>query len=64
MSVVTPKAEVKPECWRPRYGSLRVDDPAVGVIQALEPEPRIMRCELDDFEWTAIKPMLHLAARQ
>jgi hypothetical protein len=36
---------------------LRVDDPAVGVIQALKPEPRIMRYELNDFEWTAIKPM-------
>jgi transposase len=37
---------------------LRVDDPAVGVIQALKPELRIMRYELNDFEWTAIKPML------
>jgi hypothetical protein len=37
---------------------LRVDDPAVGVIQALKPEPRIVRYALNDFEWTAIKPML------
>jgi transposase len=36
----------------------RVDDAAVGVIQAPKPEPRIMRCELSDYEWTAIKPML------
>jgi transposase len=37
---------------------LRVDDPAVGVIQALKPEPQIMRYELNYFEWTGIKPML------
>ena len=30
----------------------------VDVIQALKPEPRIMRYELSDYEWTAIKPML------
>jgi hypothetical protein len=29
-----------------------------GVIQALKPEPRIMRYELNDSEWIAIKPML------
>src|SRR5439155_58984 len=28
------------------------------VIQAPEPEPRIMRYELTDHEWTAIKPFL------
>jgi hypothetical protein len=30
MSAVTPKAEVNSERLRPRYGPLRVDDPAVG----------------------------------
>ena len=29
-----------------------------GVIQAPEPEPRIMRYELTDFEWTAIRSFL------
>jgi hypothetical protein len=28
------------------------------VIKASKPEPRIMRYELSDYEWTAIKPML------
>lgn len=28
------------------------------VMQDLKPEPRIMRDELSDYEWTAIKPML------
>jgi hypothetical protein len=28
------------------------------VIQAPEPEPRIMRYELTDYEWDAIKPFL------
>jgi transposase len=37
---------------------LRVDDTAVDVIQAPKPELRIMRYELSDYEWTAIKPML------
>jgi hypothetical protein len=31
---------------------------ATDVIQAPKPEPRIMRYEFSDFEWTAIKPML------
>jgi transposase len=37
---------------------LRLDGIAVDVIQAPKPEPRIMRYELSDYEWTAIKPML------
>src|ERR1700704_4769098 len=35
-----------------------VDGSARDVIQAPKPEPRIMRYELSDYEWTAIKPML------
>jgi hypothetical protein len=49
--------------------SMRVDGAARDVIQAPKPETRIMRYELSDYEWTAIKPMLpnksrnpHLAA--
>jgi hypothetical protein len=30
----------------------------IGVIQAPEPEPRIMRYELTDFEWIVIRPFL------
>jgi len=37
---------------------LRVDGIARRVIQAPKPEPQIMRYELTDHEWTAIKPML------
>jgi transposase len=37
---------------------LRVDGIARRVIQALKPELRIMRDELNDHEWPAIKPML------
>jgi len=36
----------------------RPDDPAVGAIQALKPEPRMKRYKLNDFEWIAIKPTL------
>jgi transposase len=41
-----------------RYSPVQVDGPARDVIQAPKPEPRIMRYELSDYEWTAIKPML------
>jgi transposase len=37
---------------------LRVDVAARDVIQAPKPEPQIMRYELSDYEWSAIKPML------
>jgi hypothetical protein len=35
---------------------LRVDGAARQVIQALKLKPRIMRYELTDYEWAAIKP--------
>jgi transposase len=37
---------------------LPVDGARVDVIQPPKLEPRIMRYELSDYEWTAIKPML------
>jgi hypothetical protein len=37
---------------------VRVDGVAQHVIQAPKPELRIMRYELTDYEWSAIKPML------
>jgi hypothetical protein len=37
---------------------LRVDVAALEMIQSSKPEPWIMRYELSDYEWTAIKPML------
>ena len=41
-----------------RISVLRVDGIDQRVIQAPEPGPRIMRYELTDYEWTAIKPFL------
>jgi hypothetical protein len=58
VSAVPPKAEVNSEHWRLRGRRLRLDGIAVDVIQASKREPRIMRYELSDYEWTAIKPML------
>lgn len=37
---------------------LGVANTVIGVIQAPEPEPRIMRYELTDVEWTGIRPFL------
>jgi hypothetical protein len=52
-----PKAEGNSGHLRHRHGPFRVDRAAVDVIQAPKLEPRIMRYELNDYEWTAIKPM-------
>src|SRR4030081_2543370 len=53
-----PKAEGNSELERVRDQLSRLDGSARDVIQAPKPEPRIMRYELSDYEWTAIKPML------
>ena len=37
---------------------LQVDGAVLNVIQAPKLEPRIMRYELTDYEWAAIKPFL------
>jgi hypothetical protein len=37
---------------------LQVDGTAADVIQSLKREPRIMRCELSDNEWSSNKPVL------
>jgi hypothetical protein len=37
---------------------MRLEGIVADVIQAPKPEPRIMRYELSDYEWTAIKPTL------
>jgi hypothetical protein len=58
MSGMPPKAEVNSEDRRNRHGLLRLDGVAVDVIQAPKLEPPIMRYELSDYEWTAIKPVL------
>jgi hypothetical protein len=40
---------------------MRRDGIAADMIQAPKLESRIMRYELGDYEWTAIKPMLPAA---
>ena len=52
------EAEVDSELQRIRDQLSRLDGSARDVIQAPKPEPRIIRYELSDYEWTAIKPML------
>jgi hypothetical protein len=37
---------------------MRLEGIVADVIQVPKLEPRIMRYELSDYEWTAIKPML------
>jgi transposase len=58
MSAIGPKAEVNSEYWLLRHMPVRVDGTARDVIQAPKLEARIMRYELSDYEWTAIKQML------
>ena len=58
MSAVPPKAEVNRGIGICHDGPWRVDDAARRVIQAPKLEPRIMRYELTDYEWRAIKPFL------
>jgi hypothetical protein len=41
-----------------RDGPLPIDGAALHMIQAPKLEPRIMRYELTDYEWAAIKPFL------
>jgi len=58
MSAMGPKAEVKSVyCHWPRW-AFAFGGIARRVIQAPKPEPRIMRYELNDHEWAAIKPFL------
>src|ERR1700756_2373381 len=56
--LVPPEADVKSGyCHRPRW-PFAVGGIARRVIQAPKPELRIMRYELNDHEWAAIKPFL------
>src|SRR3954470_18789775 len=58
MSASAPEGDVKSGyCHRPRW-PFAVGGIARRVIQAPKPELRIMRYELNDHEWAAIKPFL------
>jgi hypothetical protein len=54
-SAMPPKAEALAAAV---IGVCRLMLPPLDMIQAPKPEPRILRYELSDYEWTAIKPML------
>jgi hypothetical protein len=41
-----------------RWRSAQNEGSPLHAIQASRPEPRIIRCEFSEHEWTAIKPML------
>jgi hypothetical protein len=43
----------------PTHHEIGAANTEIGVIQAPERGPRIMRYELTDFEWTAIRPLLN-----
>jgi Putative transposase of IS4/5 family (DUF4096) len=58
MSAMPLKAEVIAGHWHLPRWALWVEGVTRRVIQAPEPEPRIMRYELTDHEWVAIKPFL------
>jgi transposase len=58
MSAVPRKRKKNHDIGICRDGLLSVDVVARRLIQDPKPEPSIMRYELTDYEWTAIKPML------